>query len=78
MEKKGFVEVSELKRLLGEQAGLVSSFDVSGDGVMDLAEFMAMMCPVGYKPQLSEDQEGQVLARLVEAYMQEARVLIIA
>lgn len=72
MEKKGFVEVVELKRLMDEQAALIGAYDASGDGVIDRTEFLAMMCPMGYKPEVSDDREGQVLVQLVEAYVQEA------
>lgn len=75
IEKKGFVEVSELKRVMGgnQTESLIGEYDSSGDGVIDQAEFLAMMCPPGYKMENSEDKEGHMLAQLLNAYIDEER-----
>eukprot|EP00913_Durusdinium_trenchii_P024871 g23345.t1 len=71
--REGFVEVSELKRVMGgnQTESLIGEYDSSGDGVIDQAEFLAMMCPPGYKMENSEDKEGHMLAQLLNAYIDE-------
>lgn len=75
VEKKGFVEVAELKRVMGGNDAvtdaLIGEYDASGDGVIDKNEFFAMMCPPGYKMETSEDKEGKMLSQLLQAYMEE-------
>ena len=77
VEKKGFVEVAELRRVMGGNDSvtdtLIGEYDSSGDGVIDQHEFFAMMCPPGYKMEASEDIEGQMLSQLLQAYMEEER-----
>jgi len=77
LQHRGYIEVAELERTIrarqdeGVTLSMVRSFDVSGDGVIDQAEFIQMMCPVGYRLDGVADEVSQTLAEFLQAYVEE-------
>jgi len=77
LQHRGYIEVAELERTIrarqdeGVTLSMVRSFDVSGDGVIDQAEFIQMMCPVGYRLDGVADEVSQTLAEFLQAYVVE-------